>query len=145
MLKFIRNIYAHRAQQVQAGRFESEETLLAYLLEPFPFLLMAVYEADERHRLTSLFEKAESASRGRPEARKLQLETNDRTPTNRGSIPVDNASSTRVQDDISIGTAPPQSIVDDPTISSVPTTTGSSQDQTNSMEEHVLNPVHDFV
>ena len=57
MLKFMRNIYAHRSQQIQAGRFESEEAMCAYLLRPFPFLLMGVYEADERHRLSTMFEE----------------------------------------------------------------------------------------
>jgi serine/threonine protein kinase len=56
LLKFMRNIHAHRSQQIQAGRFESEEALCTYLLAPFPFLLMAVYEADERHRLTPRFQ-----------------------------------------------------------------------------------------
>ena len=53
----MRNIYAHRAQQVEAGRFPSEQDLCMWLLEPFPFLLMGVYEADERHRLSTMFEE----------------------------------------------------------------------------------------
>jgi hypothetical protein len=57
LLKFMRNIYAHRAQQVEAGRFPSEQDLCMWLLEPFPFLLMGVYEADERHRLSTMFEE----------------------------------------------------------------------------------------
>ena len=56
----MRNIYAHRAQQVEAGRFPSEADLCTWLLEPFPFLLMGVYEADERHRLSTLFEETGS-------------------------------------------------------------------------------------
>jgi serine/threonine protein kinase len=57
LLKFMRNIHAHRSQQIQAGRFESEEALCSYLLAPFPFLLMAVYDADERHHLTTRFQR----------------------------------------------------------------------------------------
>ena len=55
LLKFMRNIYAHRAQQVEAGRFETELVLCTWLLDPFPFLLMGVYEADQIHALTPLF------------------------------------------------------------------------------------------
>ena len=53
----MRNLYAHRAQQVSAGRFESEEALLLYLLDPFPFFFMAVYRADERHGITPRFQR----------------------------------------------------------------------------------------
>jgi serine/threonine protein kinase len=55
LLRFIRNMNAHRLQQVEANRFESEEAVIQYLLEPFPWLLAAVYAADERHRLSTLF------------------------------------------------------------------------------------------
>ena len=47
---------AARAQHVRDGRFESDMALCTYLLEPFPFLLMAAYKADERHGLTYRFE-----------------------------------------------------------------------------------------
>lgn len=53
LLKFIRNLDTHAGQMVNAGRFESEDALRHYLLDPFPWLLMAVYAADERHRLTA--------------------------------------------------------------------------------------------
>eukprot|EP01045_Picozoa_sp_COSAG04_P006008 COSAG04_NODE_288_length_17855_cov_32.496621_7_plen_648_part_00 len=52
LLKFIRNCDAHGGQMVSAGRFESEDALQHYLLDPFPWLLMAVWETDKRHGLT---------------------------------------------------------------------------------------------
>jgi hypothetical protein len=36
---------------VQAGRFDSEEDVLSYMLNPFPWLLMAVYELDQEHKI----------------------------------------------------------------------------------------------
>jgi hypothetical protein len=52
LLKMIRNFDAHGAQHIQAGRFESEAALHNYLIEPFPWLLMAVYCCDAKHQLT---------------------------------------------------------------------------------------------
>jgi serine/threonine protein kinase len=52
LLKVIRNFDAHGAQHIQAGRFESEAALHNYLIEPFPWLLMAVYCCDAKHQLT---------------------------------------------------------------------------------------------
>lgn len=54
LLKFIRNVDAHAGQMVKAGRFESEDHLRRYLLEPFPWLLMAVYQVDQRHDFTGV-------------------------------------------------------------------------------------------
>ena len=51
-LKFIRNMDAHAGQAVQAGRFESVDTLWHYLLDPFPWLLMAVFCAHQQHGST---------------------------------------------------------------------------------------------
>ena len=59
LLKFMRNIYAHRAQQVEAGRFQSELDVCTWLLEPFPFLLMGVYQADKQHKMSTMFEEKE--------------------------------------------------------------------------------------
>ena len=41
LLKLIRNLAVHGPQMVNAGRFESEETLHHYLIDPFPWLVMA--------------------------------------------------------------------------------------------------------
>ena len=73
LLKFLQSVYAQRAQHVEALRFPSEPELCTWLLEPFPFLMMGVYEADQRHRLSSLFggshpAVAEPPAWGRPEA-----------------------------------------------------------------------------
>jgi hypothetical protein len=35
----------------QAGRFDSEEDVLRYMLDSFPWLLMAVYELDQEHKI----------------------------------------------------------------------------------------------
>eukprot|EP01051_Picozoa_sp_SAG22_P035151 SAG22_NODE_16344_length_327_cov_0.846491_1_plen_82_part_01 len=44
LLKFMRNVgYAHRYQHVAMGSFSSEEQLMSWLLEPFPWLLMVVW------------------------------------------------------------------------------------------------------
>jgi hypothetical protein len=56
LLRFLRNLNAHRVQQVEAGRFESEEALVEYLLQPFPWLLAAVYAIDERQRIAEVVE-----------------------------------------------------------------------------------------
>ena len=53
LLKFIRNCDAHGGQMVSAGRFESEDALRHYLLDPFPWLLMVVYRNDQQHSLTT--------------------------------------------------------------------------------------------
>ena len=36
----------------QAGRFDTEEDVLRYMLDPFPWLLMAVYQLDQEHKIT---------------------------------------------------------------------------------------------
>ena len=35
----------------QAGRFDTEEDVLRYMLDPFPWLLMAVYQLDQEHKI----------------------------------------------------------------------------------------------
>ena len=52
LLKMIRNVaFAHRSQHVQAGRFETEEDVLSYMMNPFPWLLMVVYQLDQEHKI----------------------------------------------------------------------------------------------
>jgi hypothetical protein len=52
LLKTIRNIaFAHRSQHVQVGRFDTEEDVLRYMLDPFPWLLMVVYQLDQEHKI----------------------------------------------------------------------------------------------
>ena len=53
LLKFMRNVNVHRAQMVDFGRFESEEALQHYLLDPFPWLLVAVWSLDAKHELAT--------------------------------------------------------------------------------------------
>ena len=64
LLKLIRNLDAHAGQAVAAGRFESEGALRRYLLEPFPWLTMAVYRTDEKYGLTDVPKAAAQASGG---------------------------------------------------------------------------------
>jgi hypothetical protein len=35
----------------QAGRFDTEEDVLRYMLDPFPWLLMMVYQLDQEHKI----------------------------------------------------------------------------------------------
>jgi hypothetical protein len=35
----------------QAGRFDTEEDVLRYMLDPFPWLLMAVYQLNQEHKV----------------------------------------------------------------------------------------------
>jgi hypothetical protein len=66
LLKMIRNVaFAHRSQHVQAGRFETEEDVLSYMLNPFPWLLMAVYQLDHEHKIAgSVAEQASAKTSG---------------------------------------------------------------------------------
>eukprot|EP01043_Picozoa_sp_COSAG02_P009543 COSAG02_NODE_326_length_24603_cov_123.455681_2_plen_787_part_00 len=52
LLKFIRNVSVHGEQMLQMNRFESKDALQHYLIDPFPWLLIAVFEADEKHRFS---------------------------------------------------------------------------------------------
>ena len=47
LLNFLRSVYTQRMQHVEALRFPSEQEVCRWLLDPFPFLFMGVYEADE--------------------------------------------------------------------------------------------------
>jgi hypothetical protein len=52
LLKTIRNVaFAHRSQHVQFGRFDSEKDVMRYMVDPFPWMLMAVYELDHKHKI----------------------------------------------------------------------------------------------
>lgn len=52
LLKFMRNVYVHRAQMVENERFEDEDAVCHYLLDPFPWLFMAVRRLDEKHGMS---------------------------------------------------------------------------------------------
>jgi hypothetical protein len=55
LLKMIRNVaFAHRSQHVQFSRFESEESVMRYMIDPFPWLLMTVYKLDQGHQIIAL-------------------------------------------------------------------------------------------
>jgi hypothetical protein len=52
LLKMIRNVaFAHRSQHVQFGRFDTEEDVMRYKIDPFPWLLMTVYQLDQEHQI----------------------------------------------------------------------------------------------
>ena len=53
MLKFIRNVYVHRAQMVDMGRFEDEDAVMHYLLDPYPWLFLAVHKLDDQHGMST--------------------------------------------------------------------------------------------
>jgi hypothetical protein len=46
---------------VQASRFGSKEDVLLYMLDPFPWLLMAVYQLDHEHKIAGSVAKQASA------------------------------------------------------------------------------------
>jgi hypothetical protein len=59
LLKTIRNVaFAHRSQHVQVGRFDTEEDVLRYILDPFPWLLMVVYQLDQEHKIAGTVAEA---------------------------------------------------------------------------------------
>jgi hypothetical protein len=52
LLKTIRNVaFAHRSQHVQFGRFDTEEDVMRYMIDPFPWLLMMVFQLDQDHKI----------------------------------------------------------------------------------------------
>ena len=53
LLKFVRNLSAHKAEHLAAGRFESEAAIVDYFLSSLPWLLMAVHTLDGKHKITS--------------------------------------------------------------------------------------------
>ena len=53
LLKFVRNLYAHKTEAVDKGRFESEAAIVDYFLSSLPWLLMAVHTLDGKHKITS--------------------------------------------------------------------------------------------
>ena len=50
LLKFVRNLNAHKAENVETGRFESEEAVADYILSSLPWLLMTVHTIDAKHK-----------------------------------------------------------------------------------------------
>lgn len=64
LLKFIRNLDAHAGQMVAAGRFESVEAVHRYLLDPFPWLVIAVYTLDQQHHVSSRQQETVGSSDG---------------------------------------------------------------------------------
>jgi hypothetical protein len=65
LLKTIRNVaFAHRSQHVQFGRFDSEEDVMRYMIDPFPWLLMAVYELDHKHKIAGSVATTAASDKG---------------------------------------------------------------------------------
>ena len=50
LLKFVRNLNAHKAENVETGRFESEDAVVDYILSSLPWLLMTVHTLDAKHK-----------------------------------------------------------------------------------------------
>jgi hypothetical protein len=62
LLKTIRNVaFAHRSQHVLLGRFDTEEDVMRYMLDPFPWLLMTVYQLDQEHKIAGSVAEQASA------------------------------------------------------------------------------------
>ena len=49
LLKFVRNLNAHKAENIATGRFESEEAIADYIMLSLPWLLMTVHTLDAKH------------------------------------------------------------------------------------------------
>ena len=80
LLKFIRNVYVHRAQMVDMGRFESDDAVLHYLLDPFPWLLMAVHTLDAKHGMsTGGMQEASAEARASVQQAKDKKESSEST------------------------------------------------------------------
>ena len=54
LLKFVRNLYAHKAEHVEHGRFESEAAIADYIRLSLPWLLMTVHTLDAKHKQSSV-------------------------------------------------------------------------------------------
>ena len=50
LLKFVRNLSAHKAEHLAAGRFESEAAIVDYIRLSLPWLLMTVHTFDAQHK-----------------------------------------------------------------------------------------------
>ena len=64
LLKFLRNVHAHRFEAVEGGRFESENEILGYLLDGFPWLLITVHTLDGKHGYGRSADEADTSSDG---------------------------------------------------------------------------------
>jgi serine/threonine protein kinase len=64
LMKFIRNVYAHRFEAVEVGRFESEGEILGYLMDSFPWLLMIVHTLDGKHGFGRSADEVDTSSDG---------------------------------------------------------------------------------
>jgi hypothetical protein len=51
---------------VQFGRFDTEEDVMRYMIDPFPWLLMAVFNLDQKHSIAGSIATtvSESATEG---------------------------------------------------------------------------------
>jgi hypothetical protein len=95
LLKTTCNVaFAHRLQHVQAGRFDSEEDVLRYMLDPFPWLLMAVYELDQEHKIAGSVIKA-SAKTASSATTTTDGESTSREDTGKKSTPKKTAKGTK--------------------------------------------------
>ena len=70
----------------QAGRFDTEEDVLRYMLDPFPWLLMAVYELDQEHKIAGSVVEA-SAKTAESGAATTDGESTSREDTGKKSAP----------------------------------------------------------
>ena len=73
LLKFIRNLFAHKTEAVERGRFESETAIAQYILSSLPWLLMAVHTLDARHKGSVGPQLAEPGAGASEEDRMLRM------------------------------------------------------------------------
>ena len=70
---------------MQAGRFDTEEDVLRYMLDPFPWLLMAVYQLDQEHKMTGSV--AEASAKTSDSAVTTDGESTSREDAGKNSAP----------------------------------------------------------
>ena len=74
-----------RRLPTQASRFDSEEDVLRYMLDPFPWLLMAVYQLDQEHKIAGSV--IEASAKTADSAATTDGESTSREDTGKKSAP----------------------------------------------------------
>jgi serine/threonine protein kinase len=76
LLKFARNLNAHKAENVETGRFESEEAIADYILSSLPWLLMTVHTLDAKYNEARMIEDADKPQSQEDKTLRMSFATN---------------------------------------------------------------------
>ena len=63
LIRFVRNIWTHRVQNISKGHFTSEDEICDILLGNFPWMVTEIYRLSERHFASNLTVWLESTVR----------------------------------------------------------------------------------